>query len=122
VYVADYDGDVLYLEADVSIDEPLAEEAETGTEAEAISDDNVTDCRCKGVSLYGKVKIVDVFPDFKVKIVDVFPDLKVKFVDVFPDSCGKWQIVDVFPDFTIQIVDVFPDFTIKLVDVFPGMP
>ena len=104
LYVADFEGDVLYI----------AETEATG--------DKVTDCRCNGVPLYGKVKIVNSFPDFKVKIVESFPDLKVRLVDSFPDSCGKWKIVDSFPDFTIQFVDSFPDFTIKMVESFPGMP
>jgi hypothetical protein len=119
VYVADYDGDVLYIESDVSMGE-MPTEAET--EAEAISGDKVTDCKYKGVPLHGKVKIVESFPDFKVKVVESFPDLKVKLVESFPDECGKWRIVDSFPDFTIQIVESFPDFTIKMVECFPGMP
>jgi len=91
-------------------------------EAGAFADDKVTDCKCKGVALYGKVKIVNSFPDFKIKVVDSFPDLRVRFVDSFPDECGKWKIVDSFPDFTIQYVESFPDFTIKIVESFPGMP
>ena len=94
------------------------ESSETAT----ASGDKVTDCKCKGVPLYGKVKFVNSFPDFKVKIVESFPDLKVKIVDAFPDACGKWKIVDAFPDFTVQIVESFPDFTIKMVESFPGMP
>ena len=46
------------------------------------------DCTCKEIKLYGKVKIVEHFPDFKVKAVDHFPDLKVKLVEHFPDECG----------------------------------
>jgi hypothetical protein len=117
VYVADHEEDVLHLEANVS-----ADESPTEGEAEATSGDKVTDCKCKGVPLYGKVKFVDHFPDFKVKIVESFPDLKVKLVDAFPDGCGKWKIVESFPDFTVQIVESFPDFTIKMVESFPGMP
>jgi late competence protein required for DNA uptake (superfamily II DNA/RNA helicase) len=79
-------------------------------------------CTKGGHRLYGKVKVVDAFPDLKVKVVDAFPDLKVKIVDAFPDSCGKWQFVDAFPDFTIKYVDAFPDLTIKHVDAFPGLP
>lgn len=78
-------------------------------------------CTFKGKPLYGKVQIVDVFPDITVQVVDVFPDLKVQKVDVFPDACGKWQKVDVFPDFTIKFVDVFPDVKVQYVDVFPGI-
>jgi hypothetical protein len=80
------------------------------------------DCELKGKKLYGKVKVVDAFPDFEVKRVDAFADLHVKVVDAFPDSCGRWQWVDAFPDFTIKWVDAFPDFTIKQVDAFPGIP
>ena len=44
----------------------------------------------KGKKLYGKVQVVDSFPDFKVKVVDCFPDLKVQKVDCFPNDIGKW--------------------------------
>lgn len=72
--------------------------------------------------LYGKVKVVQAFADYKVKIVSAFPDLKVKTVDAFPDAAGEWQFVDAFPDFTITFVDAFPDFTIQYVEAFPGIP
>ncbi len=71
--------------------------------------------------IYGKIKLVDHFPDYKVKIVDHFADLHVKLVDHFPDRAGKWKLVDHFPDYKIKIVDHFPDFTIKYVDHFPGV-
>lgn len=79
-------------------------------------------CTFAGKKLYGKVKFVSSFPDFKVQVVSSFPDLKVKQVDAFPDSCGKWQAVDSFPDFKVQIVNAFPDFKIKYVEAFPGVP
>lgn len=72
--------------------------------------------------IFGKIQIVDSFPDYKVQVVDSFPDLKVQKVKSFPDKPGKWQIVDSFPDFKIQIVDSFPDFKIQYVDSFPGVP
>jgi len=106
---------ILLFEMGASIDELFSG-------VEASSGDKVTDCKYKNVSLYGKVKVVNSFPDFKVKIVESFPDLKVKIVESFPDSCGKWKMVDSFPDFTIQFVDSFPDFTVKMVESFPGMP
>lgn len=71
--------------------------------------------------IYGKIKFVESFPDYKVKIVDSFPDLKVKIVESFPDSPGKWKMVESFPDFKIKIVDSFPDFKIKYVESFPGV-
>ena len=79
-------------------------------------------CTFNGFPLYGKVKIVESFPDIKVQIVDSFPDLKVRLVNSFPDDCGKWQIVESFPDVKVKIVDSFPDLKIKFVESFPGKP
>lgn len=81
-----------------------------------------SDCTYKGFKLYGKVQIVDAFPDVKVQIVDAFPDLKVQVVSSFPDDCGEWQFVDAFPDVKVQIVDAFPDVKIQYVSSFPGKP
>lgn len=83
---------------------------------------NAESCKYKDFKLYGKVQIVDSFPDVKLKEVDDFADLHVQKVDAFPDACGKWQIVDAFPDFKVQIVDSFPDIEVKFVDAFPGVP
>ena len=71
--------------------------------------------------IYGKIQIVEDFPDYKVQVVESFPDLKVQVVEHFPDSEGKWQFVEHFPDFKIQFVDHFPDFKIQYVDHFPGI-
>jgi hypothetical protein len=79
-------------------------------------------CMFKGKKLFGKVQVVDYFPDIKVQLVDYFPDLRVQKVDYFPNSCGKWQFVDYFPDIKIQFVEYFPDIKIQLVDFFPGLP
>ena len=79
------------------------------------------DCTFNGKSLYGKVQVVNSFPDFKVKIVDSFEDLKVKNVTSFPNSCGRWQFTNSFPDFKIQFVTSFEDFSIKYVDSFEGI-
>ena len=78
-------------------------------------------CSWNDINLYGKVQIVDAFPDIKVQIVDAFPDIKVKWVESFPNDCGKWQEVNAFPDFKIQFVDAFPDIKVQNVDAFPGM-
>ena len=77
-------------------------------------------CYCKGHILYGKIQIVDSFPDIKAQIVDSFPDLKVKIVDVFPSKCGEWKIVTEFPDLKVQFVNSFPDIKIQFVQTFPG--
>jgi hypothetical protein len=78
-------------------------------------------CSVNGIALYGKVQVVDSFPDLKVKTVTSFPDLKVQWVDSFADRCGEWQEVSSFPDFTIQYVDSFPDLEIENVTSFPGV-
>ena len=75
----------------------------------------------KTFNLYGKVKIVDAFPDLKVQIVDSFEDVDIKLVDAFPDQCGKVKLVQDFPDVKVQIVTSFPDIKVKLVDAFPGV-
>ena len=82
----------------------------------------LNDCTFNGIKLYGKVQIVDAFPDIKVQIVNAFPDLKVQTVNAFPDECGKWQFVEAFPDFKVQFVEAFPDIKIQYVDAFPGLP
>lgn len=78
-------------------------------------------CHFHGKRLWGKVKVVKSFPDFKVKVVRSFPDLKVKWVSSFPSKCGLWKRVKSFPDFKIKFVTSFPDFTIKVVTSFPGV-
>jgi hypothetical protein len=78
-------------------------------------------CTYHGQKLYGKVQIVESFPDFEVEVVTSFPDLKVKTVTSFPDDCGEWQFVESFPDFKIKFVESFPDFKIKFVESFPGV-
>ena len=80
-----------------------------------------TNCTYKGKPLYGKVKVVDSFEDFKVKKVTSFEDIKIKEVSSFPTSCGRWQFVNSFEDFKIKYVDSFEDFKIKFVDSFEGI-
>jgi hypothetical protein len=86
------------------------------------SSNKLAGCTYKGKKLFGKVQVVDFFPDIKVQVVDFFPDIKVQRVDFFPTSCGKWQFVDFFPDIKVQFVDFFPDIKVQFVDFFPGLP
>ena len=79
-------------------------------------------CKCKGKKLYGKVRVVSAFADFRVREVSAFEDLKVMKVGAFPDACGKWEFVTANEDFTVQFVDVAEDFTVRYVAAFPGMP
>jgi hypothetical protein len=70
--------------------------------------------------IFGRIQVVESFPDYKVKIVESFPDLRVQTVDSFPDRTGRWRFVKSFPDYKIQFVESFPDFTIQFVESFPG--
>lgn len=78
-------------------------------------------CTCKGHPLYGRVQVVESYPDLDVKIVDSYPDLEVKIVDSYPDRCGLWKFVDSYPDVKIRFVDSYPDVTIRFVDSYPGL-
>ena len=75
----------------------------------------------KTFNLYGKVKIVESFPDIKVQIVESFPDIEVKLVESFPNDCCKFKLVESFPDVKVQIVESFPDIKVKIVESFPGI-
>jgi hypothetical protein len=79
-------------------------------------------CTFGGQPLYGKIQIVESFPDLNVQVVESFPDLKVKVVTSFPDDCGEWQMVESFPDLKVRFVQSFPDIKIKYVESFPGIP
>jgi len=78
-------------------------------------------CTYNGYKLYGRVQIVDSFPDLKVQIVASFPDLKVRIVDYQSTSCGEWKMVNEFPDLKVQFVNSFPGIKIQYVQSFPGM-
>lgn len=89
--------------------------AELGLCRQAAADDKPGRC-----ALFGKIQVVDAFPDVKVQRVDAFGDIKVKWVDAFADSPGEWQRVDAFGDYKVQFVDAFGDYRIEEVDAFPG--
>lgn len=78
-------------------------------------------CSCDKIPLYGKVKVVDSFEDFKVKVVTSFEDLNVEIVTSSPKRCGEWEFVNSFEDFKVKFVDSHEDFTIKYVNSFPGV-
>ena len=58
--------------------------------------------------LFGKIQVVEHFPDVKIQIVQHFPDLKVKIVEHFPDRPGKWQMVTHFPDYKNPVRRALP--------------
>ncbi len=70
--------------------------------------------------LYGRIEIVDSFPDVKIQEVSAFADIKVEWVSAFADGPGKWEKVTSFPDYKVQMVDAFPDYKVEFVTAFPG--
>lgn len=74
----------------------------------------------KTFNLYGKIKIVENWPDVKVQLVDSWPDLKAKLVEHWPDECGKFQLVENFPDIKVKIVENWADIKVKVVENWPG--
>ena len=78
-------------------------------------------CSYNGKKLYGKVQIVENFPDVKVKVVAANANLLVKQVEIFPSRCGEWQVVDAFPDLRVKFVENSPDFTVQFVQDYPGI-
>ncbi len=94
----------------------------TDTEkAEAIQSLISGSCYYKGIKLWGKVKFVTSYPDFKIQYVESYPDIKVKFVTSYPDKCGLWQTTESYPDFKVQVVTSYPDIKVKVVESYPGV-
>jgi len=78
-------------------------------------------CSYNGIQLYGKVKIVEHFPDITIQVVENFADIDVKIVEEFPDECGKWKLVENFPDFKVKIVNKNADIKVRFIKYFPGV-
>lgn len=79
-------------------------------------------CTCKGIPLYGRVKIVTEYPDFRIQVTDNYPDIVVKIVEDYrPNVCCIWKIVEDYPDFTVQFVEDYPDFTVSFSDYSHGI-
>ena len=77
---------------------------------------------CPGAEgLYGRIKIVEHFPDCEVKVVEHFPDLRVKIVTHYADSPGEWEMVTSFPDYEVEMVEHFEDVAIEYVEHHPGV-
>ena len=79
------------------------------------------DCRCRGIPLYGAVKVVPYNATFKVRITNSKPALKVRKVPMSIYSCGEWYFVEDYEDFTIEYVNSGEDFTISFVSSYPGI-
>jgi hypothetical protein len=47
----------------------------------------IKECKCKNISLHGRVKVVESHADFLVKIVASHPDLEVKKVNYNSNLC-----------------------------------
>ncbi len=64
--------------------------------------------------VFGKICVVNAFPDYKVRVDSSGPDIWVNVVYTEPSKPGQWQFVSAFPDYTIQFVDAFEDFSVGL--------
>lgn len=100
--------------------DPLTKQERFALELAACREAQASGSTPSKCALFGKIEVVDSFPDVKIQKVDHFPDIKVKWVDHFPDDPGEWQKVDHFPDYKVQFVDHFPDYKVQFVDHFPG--
>lgn len=80
------------------------------------------DCTFKGKKLYGKVQVVDAFPDFRVRVVSAFPDLKVQRSTLLPVPAVAGNGWTPFPISKSSSSNAFSDFDIQYVDAFPGIP
>lgn len=78
-------------------------------------------CTCKGIPLYGRVKVVTHTADFDVKVVESAEDLDVRIITYSPGYCGEWQFVEHTPDFTVRFVEHASDFTVRFVNNAPGV-
>lgn len=81
----------------------------------------IRECKCKGIALYGRVKVVTSGADLLVRVVTSGADLRVQKVTHSPDECGEWQMVTSNADFTVQFVDHGEDFRVKFVAYNPGV-
>jgi hypothetical protein len=70
-------------------------------------------CTVNGKQLYGKVKVVEHFADYKVRVVSYNADLNVDTTRNYPSQCGEWTFVEHFEDFSIELVSSSADFTIS---------
>jgi hypothetical protein len=87
----------------------------------SFSGEGITNCKCKDIPLYGKVKIVEHHEDFKVRLKTSDADLYVQTVEHHPNECGKWQFVSHHEDFSIRLVEHGEDFSIRYVTSNPGL-
>lgn len=78
-------------------------------------------CTCGRRPLFGRVQMVNAFPDLKIKIVEVLPDLRVVRVRGLASRCGEWEIVTTQPALKVQVVDAFEDLRVQFVEVMPGL-
>lgn len=65
--------------------------------------------------VFGRIQVVDHFPDVRVRAVQGIADMEVRVVDALANRQGRWQFVDHFPDFRVQFVQHHADFTVRLV-------
>jgi len=89
----------------------------------SFSDNPITpDCKCKGIPLHGRVRIVSARADFDVRIVSSNEDLFVDTTGYGNRGCGDWRIVSENWDFTVRFVSNSSDFKIRIATFRRGLP
>lgn len=78
-------------------------------------------CSCENIPLYGKVRVVKNFGDFKIRETTIGEDLRVQVVTIGPSKCGQWEFVTFGEDFTVEYVTIGEDFTVRFVTIGPGL-
>jgi hypothetical protein len=66
--------------------------------------------------IFGTIRIVKRFPDYKVQIVTEGADLQVELVHTCCYEHGMWKLVSYNGNYKIMIVKSHPDFTISCPD------
>jgi hypothetical protein len=77
------------------------------------------DCTYKGISMMGRIRIVDHGEDVKIRVVDRGEDVKIRLVERPALYCYEWRIVEHGEDLRVRIVDHGEDMKIRFVDYTP---
>ncbi len=79
-------------------------------------------CECRGIPLYGRVRVVQRNATFRVKVTNDQADLNVQRYNMPTTICGLWYFIESEnEDFTIEYVNSGEDFSIAFTPNRPGL-
>lgn len=109
-----------------TVDELLVQQALYKEQSAEERKENDERRKNRALRLYGRIALVNRYPDVKVRIIDSEEDadMKVQIVEYDPPNAPcLWQLVgpDMNPDYRVQLVRRRPDFTVCYVRSFPGV-